>query len=759
MCAEVHWPAILILSCSHKYLVNSSRYQYSVLTPVVCAELIRLAHTGYEPWVLTRQNPNQRDLDPERSLRTVEINNLSMGKYDHICELTGAENYAQWRRQMMLALKGEHLWNHCSNGSDPLDLTDFAIDKPTPVDPAAVTDTEKEKILDWLAKDAQAKALVDRKISTVVANQLNENQTACEQWDILSEHYLWNDILSQYKLRARVRSEKLKDTDDTSRYLGIFEDARRRFIQMGITYSNDEAIFDLLQGLPDGVEWQIFKEFTMNRMSTSSSSTATSSTTPSTPLTFDEVAKLFTEKANTIVGRRKLAGPGSEYANIAIVQGTRSNIRINPVTGLRMHCNNPKGVKCTNTLCADLPRADNHDHTHCYWPGGGMESKAPAWIRNKTQKSEMAAVAMATPPAPSLSAPPNTSNNEYQRELSCAAITEPPDSVVNHSHSASFISTLLNSGTTLHLVTGREYFLDFRMEDNPGVQTVNHGMLCTTGRGTCIAELILGSEKYRVTLHKCLHAPEALVNLLSVGHMLEKGWDCEFRGSCGGGTAHCQLSYNGEVLGSLPLVGNLCHVNLQFIHPNELVSRTLRVKEISVVARPGTTLDLWHAWMGHPGSDLVKCLPLVATGVHIDHSAPLSRCKACIMAKHPRKPYPPSSSPCAEHMLDLIHSDLCGPFPVCTPHAKLYFIVFLDDHTHLLNVQLLASKDQALGAWRIVKSLWENHSERKVNVFRSDNGREFLSTEFTRALEEVGIEQQLAAPYAHQQNGKAERAM
>ena len=129
------------------------------------------------------------------------------------------------------------------------------------------------------------------------------------------------------------------------------------------------------------------------------------------------------------------------------------------------------------------------------------------------------------------------------------------------------------------------------------------------------------------------------------------------------------------------------------------------------------------------------------------------------MAKHPWKPYPSSKSPHAEHMLDLIHSDLCGPFPVRTPHAKLYFVIFLDDHTHLLNIQLLATKDQALEAWRIVKSLWENHTKRKVKVFRSDNGGEFISTEFTKALEEVGIEQQLAAPYAHQQNGKAERAM
>ena len=73
------------------------------------AVLSHLARSGYEPWVLTRQNPNYRNLDSERSLRTVEI---TMGKYDHICELTGAENYAQWRCQMTLALKGERLWNH-----------------------------------------------------------------------------------------------------------------------------------------------------------------------------------------------------------------------------------------------------------------------------------------------------------------------------------------------------------------------------------------------------------------------------------------------------------------------------------------------------------------------------------------------------------------------------------------------------------------------------------------------------------------------
>ena len=110
-----------------------------------------------------------------------------MGKYDHICELTGTENYAQWHRQVTLALKGERLWNHCSSGTDLKDFAEVATTKPESKDLAAVTDMEKEKILDWLAKDAQAKALIDRKISSVIANQLNESQTAREQWEILSK--------------------------------------------------------------------------------------------------------------------------------------------------------------------------------------------------------------------------------------------------------------------------------------------------------------------------------------------------------------------------------------------------------------------------------------------------------------------------------------------------------------------------------------------------------------------------------------------
>lgn len=183
-----------------------------------------------------------------------------------------------------------------------------------------------------MAKNTQAKVLINQKISSVITNQLNESQMAHEQWEILSQCYSCNNLLSQYELHAQIHSEKHKDADNAFCYLRVFKDACHRFIQMEVNYSNDESIFDLLQDLPAGIEWEIFNKFTMNHISSSITSWT------STPLTFDDVTKLFTEKANTIVGKRKLAGPCSEYTNITVIQSAGMNLRINPVTGLWVHC-------------------------------------------------------------------------------------------------------------------------------------------------------------------------------------------------------------------------------------------------------------------------------------------------------------------------------------------------------------------------------------------------------------------------------------
>jgi hypothetical protein len=62
----------------------------------------------------------------------------------------------------------------------------------------------------------------------------------------------------------------------------------------------------------------------------------------------------------------------------------------------------------------------------------------------------------------------------------------------------------------------------------------------------------------------------------------------------------------------------------------------------------------------------------------------------------------------------------------------------------------------AFEAWEELKARWETKTGKKVLTFRCDNAKELISGKFNKSLAEAGIERQFVAPYAHQQNGKAE---
>ena len=91
-----------------------------------------------------------------------------------------------------------------------------------------------------------------------------------------------------------------------------------------------------------------------------------------------------------------------------------------------------------------------------------------------------------------------------------------------HTITPGLFTTILDSGATSHLIKDRGYFIDFVKEDCPPVKTANQGMLRTSGCGSCVVEIALGKDTYCLVLKECLHAPGALLNLLSVGHMLNQ---------------------------------------------------------------------------------------------------------------------------------------------------------------------------------------------------------------------------------------------
>ena len=90
------------------------------------------------------------------------------------------------------------------------------------------------------------------------------------------------------------------------------------------------------------------------------------------------------------------------------------------------------------------------------------------------------------------------------------------------------------------------------------------------------------------------------------------------------------------------MMHNLCCLSIKFLHPNSIKPDTAPFVAFTLSKH---TWDLWHAHLGHLSGDLVKIIPSVATSVKLDAPPPQSHCKSCIVAKHPHRPFPLSSTP------------------------------------------------------------------------------------------------------------------
>jgi len=175
-----------------------------------------------------------------------------------------------------------------------------------------------------------------------------------------------------------------------------------------------------------------------------------------------------------------------------------------------------------------------------------------------------AATTATTPPAPApVIAAAAVDLSSLMQDLSFASIAEIPDEIACAINLP--FMTILDSGTTVMLVKERCYFHTYSTADPINILTTNHGVLQTTGCGSCIAWLTIGKQCLHIHLSNCLHAPNALLNLLSVSCMNAKGWDINFRSNM-----TCELGYKGSLPSSIPATGKLYAPNLEFIPSSDV---------------------------------------------------------------------------------------------------------------------------------------------------------------------------------------------
>ncbi|KAJ9542569.1 hypothetical protein OSB04_029075 [Centaurea solstitialis] len=164
---------------------------------------------------------------------------------------------------------------------------------------------------------------------------------------------------------------------------------------------------------------------------------------------------------------------------------------------------------------------------------------------------------------------------------------------------------------------------------------------------------------------------------------------------------------------------------------------------------------LWHCRLGHINKKRIELLLKGGFLGNFDYK-PFDNCESCLSGKMTKQPFN-SENERATDLLEIIHTDVCGPFSHVARGGYRYFITFTDDFSRYGYVYLMRHKSETFEKFKEYQNEVQNLLEKRIKFLRSDRGGEYLSDEFDNHLMECGIVSQLTPPYTPQMNGVSER--
>jgi hypothetical protein len=114
----------------------------------------------------------------------------------------------------------------------------------------------------------------------------------------------------------------------------------------------------------------------------------------------------------------------------------------------------------------------------------------------------------------------------------------------------------------------------------------------------------------------------------------------------------------------------------------------------------------WHQKMGHLNEDDLKRALRQETikGLDFNPQSKLDACETCIKGKLTSKPFPTRNPPKSTERLEIIHSDVWGPFRVKSPGGASYFVTFTDERSRYTKIYFLKHKNGVLQCFKNYKN-------------------------------------------------------
>nr|GEV17080.1 putative RNA-directed DNA polymerase [Tanacetum cinerariifolium] len=302
----------------------------------------------------------------------------------------------------------------------------------------------------------------------------------------------------------------------------------------------------------------------------------------------------------------------------------------------------------------------------------------------------------------------------------------------------------LDSGCSNHMCGSKERFIDLDQSFSNTVKLGNNTRMNVEGKGKM--KLVLNGATY--VIQDVYYVPELKNNLLSIGQLQQRSLSFLFQANS------CKVFHPDRGL----VFQSTMSTNRMYPLSEDTNNVAEQKTDGCLYSSDDSAAKLWHERLGHISKTGMKTLQQKGMVRDLPNfTIDTSICGDCMVGKQTKEAIPRSSSWRAEEILDLIHSDICGPITPASHTGKRYFLSFIDDFSRKGWVYLLTEKAQALESFKVFKAKVETESGKKIKALRTDRGGEYLSNDFIDFCKQNGIKRQLTTSFTPQQNGVAER--
>ena len=554
----------------------------------------------------------------------------------------------------------------------------------------------------WRKGQGTVMTLIGMSLPDAIFNRISAGgtaDTAKAVWDALKRMYEERTRMTTVELVMKFRNKRCGEGDNVRTHFQELSDLRDQLAAVGKTVDDEDFTDTLLASLPPSY----------SHACTSINSSARLGSVTLTPIIVQEIVLDEYE-------RRAAKNPKNTSQDEAFSADSQKKKK--------------RDVECHNC------HKRGHVKAECWAKGGGQEGQGP----KRKSRAQGGAAAVAEDQLEAWAVVEEVDEewamvegvDEEGQEYVAAAGSARTNAGVE--------TELYDSGASRHMSPFRDRFVSYRTITPRAITAADKRVFYAIGEGDLRVEVPNGKSSTSVLLRDALHAPDMGLTVVSISRITGAGHTVSFEGKS------CKIrNQAGVLIGDIPASASGLY---KVEHAYAAIDSLEKVD-----------LPTLHRRLGHIAGDTIRSLfrNNLIDGIELlDDGTPLLY-DSCQHAKFTRKPIKKERvAPLADAFGAEIHTDVWGPSPIASLGGRKYYITFTDDYSRYSHVQLLRTKDEALGAYKAFAAWAQTQRGVHIKRLRSDRGGEYTGNAFTEFLQSQGTERRLTTHDTPQHNGVAE---